>query len=244
MNKISKNQEGFTMVEALLIILILVVIGGVGYMVYHNQKNNTASKTTTNSSSSKLAKTTNPYTGWQQLCSTSGGLCMKYPNSWKLNGSDSAGYTITSPSGTTAVVYMPNGTPDDGAYGYENAGNCPSSILSVSQLITNASNLDVVQAITNCTENVNSNMTSSTPNSSVIPASDVSSQGLKAGGVDDSSLYIALVNNNSSSSTRQLLYISDLSNATYGTSSAAQQWFSSADVQTAGKILNSVTYVK
>jgi prepilin-type N-terminal cleavage/methylation domain-containing protein len=44
MNRISKNQKGFTAVEVLLVILILVVIGAVGYMVYHNDhhKNVTA----------------------------------------------------------------------------------------------------------------------------------------------------------------------------------------------------------
>ena len=36
MNKISKNQKGFTVVEGLLLILIFVVIGGLGYMVYKN----------------------------------------------------------------------------------------------------------------------------------------------------------------------------------------------------------------
>lgn len=245
--KRTKNESGFTAVEVLLIVLILVVIGAVGYMVYHNDQktnstNNTASKSAT--STSKSATATNPYAGWPQLCSSSGGLCMNYPSGWKLSGSDNDGYTVTSPSGTTAVVYSPDGTLDNGAYGYGNAGNCPSNIVSVTPITTNANNLDVVQAITNCTANVNSNMTSSTPTLSVIPASDVSSQGLKAGTTDNNSLDIALVNSNSSSSTRQLLYISDLSNTTYGTSSAAQQWFSSSDVQTANKILTSVSYSK
>lgn len=245
--KRTKNDSGFTAVEALLIILILLVVGAVGYMVYHNSHktnnaNNTAGKIAT--SSSKSTSAPNPYAGWQQLCSSSGGLCMKYPISWKLGGSDSAGYTITSPSGTTDVVYLPDGTRDAGAYEYGNAGICPSTILSVTPLTTNAKTLDIVQAITNCTENVNSNMTSSVPSSSVIPASDVSAQGLKVGSVDSNSLNIALVNSNSSSSTRQLLYISDLSNTTYGTPAAAQQWFNSTDVKTADKILASVSYSK
>jgi Tfp pilus assembly protein PilE len=247
MRKLSKEQKGFTLVESLLIVLILVVIGGVGYMVYHNNHKtssttNTASKTTISSSSNKSTTAPNPYAGWQQLCSSSGGLCMKYPSNWKLSGSDSDGYTITSPSGTIAVAYMPNGTPDRGLYGYENAGNCPSNVMSVTALTTNASSLDIVQAITNCTANVNANATSFTPSSSVIPASEVASQGLKAGHTDNNSLDITLVNSKTSSSTRQLLYISNLSNTTYGTSAAAQQWFNSSDVQTAGKILSSVSY--
>jgi Tfp pilus assembly protein PilE len=244
--KRTKNETGFTIIEALLVVLILVVIGAVGYMVYHNDHNtnstnNTVSKSATSSSKSTTA--TNPYAGWRQFCSSSGGLCLKYPSNWKLSGSDSNGYTITSPSGTTAVNYLPKGTPDDGMYGYENATDCPSSILSVKPLTTNASNLDIVQAITNCTANVN-DVTSSTPSSSVIPALSVASQGIKAGSTDSNSLNITLVNNNTTSTARQLLYLSNLSGATYVTSSAAQQWFSNIDVQTANKILSSTSYIK
>jgi hypothetical protein len=248
MKKINKNESGFSTIEALLIILILVVIGAVGYMVYHNNHktsttstSTTAAKTSSTSNSSKSTVATNPYAGWQQLCSSGGGLCMKYPVDWKLSGSDSAGYTITSPSGTTAIVYLPNGSEDGGAYTQDNVGNCPSNILSVTPLTTNANDLDTVQAITNCTANVNSNATSSSPSYSIVSASEVQSQSLKAGMTDNNALNITI--NSKSNSTRQLLYISDLSNTTYGTYSSAQQWFSSTDLQTAAKILSSVSYV-
>lgn len=36
MNKISKNEKGFTLFEGLLIVLFSVVIGVLGYMVYNN----------------------------------------------------------------------------------------------------------------------------------------------------------------------------------------------------------------
>lgn len=36
MNKMPKDQEGFTPVESLLLVLILVVVGGIGYIVYKN----------------------------------------------------------------------------------------------------------------------------------------------------------------------------------------------------------------
>jgi hypothetical protein len=249
MSKISKNQKGFTMVEALLMLLILVVIGGVGYMVYHNNhKNNTdstASKTTTNSSSNKSTAIANPYAGWQQLCSSSGGLCMKYPSDWKLSGSDSDAYTITSPSGETAVAYDPNGAGmDAGAYTLAGAGGseCPSDILSITPLTTNANNLEVLKAIINCTANVNSNVTSSTPAYTFISNSKVTSQNLKAGETIPDIFNIGI--GGSSSLAPQLIFIEDQSGSTYSTSTAAQQWFSSSDVQTAVKILSSVSYGK
>jgi uncharacterized protein (UPF0333 family) len=60
MNKIYKNQKGFTAVEGLLIVLILVVIGAVGYMVYHNNhKFKTVSvSTTANNKPALSTKTT------------------------------------------------------------------------------------------------------------------------------------------------------------------------------------------
>jgi Tfp pilus assembly protein PilV len=61
MSIISKDQKGFTAVEALLIILILAVIGFGGYYVYHtNHKTKTVSTTTTaeKTSSQKTSATT------------------------------------------------------------------------------------------------------------------------------------------------------------------------------------------
>src|ERR1700761_6095948 len=100
MKKLSRNQKGFSAVEGLLVILILVVVGAVGYMVYHNGHgvNSTNKTATSTSASSSKPTTTNLYAGWQQLCASDDSICMRYPSNWKLNGSDSAGYTITSPS--------------------------------------------------------------------------------------------------------------------------------------------------
>jgi len=247
--KLSKNQKGFTAVEVLLVILILVVIGAVGYMVYHNNhktnSTNTADKTTSSSSSSKssTATATNPYAGWQQLCSTGGGLCMKYPSSWKLSGSDSDGYTITSPSGATAVTYEPDGGGmDGGAYSLAGAGGseCPANIASITPLTTNASNLDILEATVNCTANVNSNVTSWTPSYTFISNSEVESQSLKSGQTTPDTFTIGIDNTSTSSSPPQLLFAESTS-PNFSTSSAAQQWFSSSDAQTADKILSSVS---
>jgi hypothetical protein len=95
MNKLSKNESGFTAVEGLLIILILAVIGGVGYMVYHNgHKTKTVSATSATTTSTVTKKATTPtstipnfpstYNGWNSYCISSVGLCMKYPQGYNL----------------------------------------------------------------------------------------------------------------------------------------------------------------
>ncbi|MEI9914067.1 MAG: hypothetical protein WDN66_03750 [Candidatus Saccharibacteria bacterium] len=56
MNKISKNEKGFTVVEGLLIVLVLAVIGFGGYYVWHTQ-HKTKPVAVTTSSSTKPATT-------------------------------------------------------------------------------------------------------------------------------------------------------------------------------------------
>jgi uncharacterized protein (UPF0333 family) len=107
MNKISKNQKGFTVLEGLLIVLILVVIGAVGYMVYHNDHktkavsvSTTAAKTPTTKNTSSTKPTTtasaNPYDGWKTYTLKNEKLSFEYPSSWTLsandNNIDGAGY--------------------------------------------------------------------------------------------------------------------------------------------------------
>jgi hypothetical protein len=87
MNKISKNQKGFTAVEGLLIILTLAVIGFGGYYVYHtNHKAKTASVSTSgaNNSASGSTKSTaaNPYAGWNSYTDVSKLFSVMYPSGW------------------------------------------------------------------------------------------------------------------------------------------------------------------
>lgn len=57
MNRLSKNEKGFGVVEAILILIILILIGVIGYMVYKNHHKTTAA-TTTATSATKPSKTT------------------------------------------------------------------------------------------------------------------------------------------------------------------------------------------
>lgn len=56
--KISKNESGFTAVEAIIIVIIVAVVGFVGYRIYqHSHKTNT---TNTTSSSTTTSNTSFP----------------------------------------------------------------------------------------------------------------------------------------------------------------------------------------
>ena len=118
MKKLSKNQTGFTLVEALLIILILAVLGGVSYMVYHNHhkaKTNSTDSTTTTSSSSnstKAATNSNPYAGWKTY--NGNNVSFQYPSSWTVgtNANPAVGVSVTSPIFTSSTAGV-----DSNSYG-------------------------------------------------------------------------------------------------------------------------------
>jgi hypothetical protein len=115
MNKLSKNQKGFTVVEALLFILIVAVIGFGGYYVWHTQHNKKTPVTTTSTSSKSSTSTKpittatttpNPYAGWKQYCSTYEKSCFKYPSTWTLTNECSS--SAPCPSSENIVLISPD----------------------------------------------------------------------------------------------------------------------------------------
>lgn len=111
MNKLRKNESGFSAVEVILALIIVALICVVGYMVYKNHhKTNTAVATKKSSSqTSTTSKPTNPYAGWLTCNDTTLGVHFRYPASWSESGrADDCGalagpdreqaFTLTSPS--------------------------------------------------------------------------------------------------------------------------------------------------
>jgi cytoskeletal protein RodZ len=102
MNKISKNEKGFSAVEIVMVVVIIALIGVVGWMVYKNHHRTSAASTTksansvkttsssTNSSTTKTNEASNPYAGWQTYTSKSGGYTIKYPSDWTIEGFSSS----------------------------------------------------------------------------------------------------------------------------------------------------------
>jgi hypothetical protein len=168
MDKLSRNQKGFTAVEGLLIILILVLIGGAGWLVYknhHKAVTSSASVATTKISPSKPAA---PFLGfqlpknWQWYTNAQYGFKFAYPDTWGSpsvsvsQGSIGSAFDINfypAPAYTGAMTYnsrtpinllfqtdnYSDNTCNDGGCRTATASPTKSSIQSVLNSIANGS---------------------------------------------------------------------------------------------------------
>jgi hypothetical protein len=248
MNKTNKNQKGFTAVEALLIILILAVIGLGGYYVYHTNHKTKAVSASTKS----VTAAANPYAGWKSYCSTVGDICYKYPANWKFSSSFNQGPSpesdsITSPSGEVKVVYASDQIghfqPDGGTVNVLYVDSFSSDFQQVALAVhdndtgsTPASYITDV-FITNNSSTEYSNISSpfKTGDSYTIGSDNdgAMEDRFSVGDIGGSSF---TVNGNFQSDGEN-----GTSEDTFASLTDAQNWYNSADVQTAVLILRSVT---
>jgi hypothetical protein len=234
MKKIRNNEAGFSAIELVLVIVVVALIGISGWLVYEDHHKSTTTTTTTKSTGNTI--TSNLYAGWKSFCSSSGGLCFKYPSNWKLDST-----SVISPSGDTYVVYIPGGY-DDGGSDY---GPGSYNILSIST-ISSTSNLKVVKAI--CTDiNIPPNYD---VDYFITTNSEIQQQNIVAG-TSVNSLTSDFNNpNGNTSSAPEKLYVSSYNNSPnvngldnqFTTLNAAQAWFNNPEIQTAGQIIGSVYY--
>jgi hypothetical protein len=100
-NKIPKNEKGFSVVEVVLMVVVMALIGTAGWLVYKNHHKTTMpmANTSTNilttttktsistTTTSKPAQQTDPTAGWATYTSTLGGFSFKYPiTGWTFDG--------------------------------------------------------------------------------------------------------------------------------------------------------------
>lgn len=88
MSKLSKNEQGFSIVELIMVIVIVILIGTVGYFVYKNHqptKAVTLTKTVTKTPAPAANAPTaaNPYAGWASYTLQNEKSTFQYPTSWK-----------------------------------------------------------------------------------------------------------------------------------------------------------------
>lgn len=83
MGKLSNKQSGFSSFEALLIVIILALISFVGWYVYNKRSVTTSNASTANTST--MAKTVDPYLGWNTYTSADGRFGFKYPATYTLD---------------------------------------------------------------------------------------------------------------------------------------------------------------
>lgn len=92
MNRVSKNQKGFSAFEAVLILLVVVLIGAVGYLVYKNHQkvtaSNSASKVTVGPDQSKT--TTSQQATLKYVTMSDWGVRVAYTGADTLTVSDSS----------------------------------------------------------------------------------------------------------------------------------------------------------
>lgn len=97
MQRINKDESGFSVVEVILVVVIVALIGVVGWLVYKDHHktttastaNNTSSnqpatttKTTSTTSTSTKTTSTNPYAGWNTYTASDNTYTVNYPSNW------------------------------------------------------------------------------------------------------------------------------------------------------------------
>lgn|GEM_PF-2524796 len=258
MGTLKDNQKGFGALEVLMLLVIIILIGAAGWLVHKNQdKSHSQDKTdkslkanTSGQVLSGSAPSSSLYNGWLSFCSSYGGLCLKYPTNWKLTqvanapGTSANGQevdTITSPSGSVKVLYMPSAAVS--------GARRPETINVISDTKTSVSNLGVFQLIDQLSSSqfaVENFVTLTTASHALNSADSVFSKGATISNTADPPYHQFTNPERPGDIGQQLLAITgssgDPAGNLFASSSAAQAWLSSAEVQTATQILSSVTY--
>lgn len=138
MNKLSNNEVGFGAIEVVLTIVVIFVAGISVWLVYKNHHEKIV-PTAVAETTKKTTEAPNQYAGWRTFCSSVGGLCLKYPATWKF--SQKTQYyeidTMTSPTGKVMVDYSPTDAP----------GGCTGSNATIhvaNVLFTEAKKFDII----------------------------------------------------------------------------------------------------
>ena len=243
-----------------MLLIIIILIGAAGWLVLKNHSKTTASnkvvKTLQQDITAKnpAGPSQSQYAGWQSFCSSYGGLCLKYPTTWKLSqassapGSSADGQevdTITSPSTNVTVSYRPSAqvSGDRRQEAIKVFGVTPTDVsnLVVVKLIDyvgGASNSYAVEdyvTLATAAHALNSSDTPFTTGATIASTTEPP--------------YHQFTNPVRPTDIGQQLLAVTVSNGDPGsnffnTDNAAQSWLNSPEVVTAGQIIDSVTYAQ
>ena len=241
MSRGQRNQQGFSIVELLLVLILLSVVGGIGYVVYTgHHKTVTANTAPAPAAHTTTTARVDPYAGWQQYCSTPGGLCFKYPTNWKLASAETpdptiTGATLTSPSGNVTVQYVP---VISGIGGDCNPNTCFFNALSITKPSgNNTGNLKLVKGIF-----TNKSSTAILANYFVSSDDIIANAKLAVGQNVDVGYFVdALTNPKGTGSGTEFLQVKPTQDNGFNTTAEATAWLSQPEVITGGQILASVT---
>ena len=252
-----------TVIGAVIIIIPLLIIGSIiGFIIYATHS---ADKTYSDSTIVSNQKTLPPKkiqsdSGWQSFCSSYGGLCLKYPADWNMTTTpinDSvASAQITSPSGSVTVEYNPI-CPDTTPVIAGAFTDYVESVVSP----TNNNDFKIVKSIEIAdyagVKQKGAPPTSIYENFYLTTNNNIKQYQISVGthmtNTDNEAAASYFVNTNSPTDTGvQCINVGSLkaTNTNNGSSvitfsqlGEGQAWFDTAEVETAGQILASVSYV-
>jgi prepilin-type N-terminal cleavage/methylation domain-containing protein len=252
------NQKGFSLIETLAVVTIVLLTSAVGWLVYRDSKTSPlhVGSTQSQSSSGNTTQASGPnpkqYSGWQSFCSSYGGFCFKYPPNWKLSqvintpGQSPNGQevdTFTSPSTNVTVIYMPSAqvTGSRRSESIKVVGVSSTAIrgIEVVQLLDHINNQAANYAVedfvtlTSAAHALNASASPFTPGTSISSTSDPPyhqfTNSIRPSDIGQQLIVVAENGGNAASNI-------------FNNTSDAQAWLNSSEVQTAGQILDSVTY--
>ena len=257
MGTVKKDQKGFGATEMLMALTIIALIALAGWLVNRNHAKTQAAvgvsrSTHANSPGNTQGPNQSQYAGWKSFCSSYGGLCLKYPSTWKFTqatftpGQNTNGQevdTITSPSTSVAVSYLPSAQVS-GVRRIENIKvvdviPTATSDLKVYQLIDQVTGPPAQYAVedfvalttaAHALNKVNSpfNKGATIANSAEPPYHQFTNP-LRPGNIGQQLLSVNIGGTTPGGNI-------------FDTNAAAQDWLNGSEVVTAGQILSSVTY--
>jgi hypothetical protein len=173
-----------------------------------------------------------PYAGWLTYCSTSGGICFKYPSDWTLakstdptSGTDRA--TVTNRAHDVVVVYT--------AYIYGIGGVCPPNtcFFTTDALTSLSSGFKLVKGVF-------TNGGPFLPMYFVASADTVQQYKLQVNQNVDVGFFAGLFDSPLNRSKQEELRVAPNPDNGFASRAEAEAWLAKPDVVAAGKILGSV----
>ena len=257
MGTFKKDQKGFGATEMLMVLVIIGLIAMAGWLVNRNHTKTQAAvgvnrSTHTNPAVNTPSSNQSQYAGWKSFCSSYGGLCLKYPSTWKLSqasfapGQNTNGQeadTITSPTASVAVSYMPSaqvsGVRLNETIKVVGVNPTATSDLKVYQLIdqvTGPPTQYVVEDFVTLTSAAHALNKANSPfnqgttiaNTSEPPYHQFTNP-LRPGNIGQQLLSVNIGGTGPGANI-------------FNSNAAAQDWLNASEVVTAGQILSSVTY--
>lgn len=237
MNKIPKDEQGFSAVEVLLVLVIVVLIGVAGWFVYKNYHKTTAASVTTTIKSTPVKPVTptqpvNPYAGWKTYCDSVYGYCFEYPPTWQLPSGvntatqdcDVGGTQVTSPDGT--VVEYENDNNHDG-------GLFPFTAYTIQPLTLTSQKLTVIGGY--------SGWAGIYPSYDLVDSSTLTQYPLTVGQTNQQFPQpIEFTDNNTGTMTCTGSFsVSPAPNLTFNSAASAQSWLKTSDALMGQLILES-----